>query len=295
MCGIAGFVKQDQNSTIQSHRLVTLLKGLETRGQDATGFAYFTNKNYVIKGNYTASKFLKKREVKRQLVEAGKARWALFHTRAATNGTAANNRNNHPIWSKEGLIIHNGIIWTSEKLQKQGDTDTEELLLLMEKFGKLEGIKKVSGWLSIAYHPFSEPNVIYLYHSCSLAPLWWAFDNGILFFASTKEILLGAFPVKVVQEVPKGILYKVEYGKVTEVGKAEPKLCYVYSMQDDDWDVWLRDSKTSDWKKWQDWRRRSRKKPVKWKGLIKDLIKPDKLIYGQSGKVYPLTRLETEV
>jgi len=290
MCGIAGFVKQDQNSTIQSHRLVTLLKGLETRGQDATGFAYFTNKNYVIKGNYTASKFLKKREVKRQLVEAGKARWALFHTRAATNGTAANNRNNHPIWSKEGLIIHNGIIWTSEKLQKQGDTDTEELLLLMEKFGKLEGIKKVSGWLSIAYHPFSEPNVIYLYHSCSLAPLWWAFDNGILFFASTKEILLGAFPVKVVQEVPKGILYKVEYGKVTEVGKAEPELSYVY-LQDNAWDVWLRDSKIKGWKKWQDWMP-TQKELLADKGIKPEYKKPDKFIYGQSGKVYPMAESE---
>ena len=295
MCGIAGFDKEDI-STIPPHRLHKLLTALEERGHDAAGFSYKPHDESisVIKGKYTASKFLKIRKVKKELAKAGKAKWGLFHTRAATNGTPSNNKNNHPIWSDKGMIIHNGIVWSTEKVKTQGETDSEKLLVLIDKLGLEEAIKRISGWLAFAYVSLDEPDVFYLYH-CG-APIVWAQENGIFFFASTAEILKKAFPVKAVQALPANCLYKVKNGKISLVSLVHPKASfalkypYVYTMSgisDGNWSWARKDEDYSGTKKKE--RKIVRRKERQEKNYLMTAYRED-LIYGSSGK--PIALLE---
>lgn len=144
MCGIVGFVGEDENA------LPFLLEGLqrlEYRGYDSAGVA-------VVQENHLA---VEKRQGKLQrLVEAlattsVRGSCGIGHTRWATHGRPTD-QNAHPQLDCHGQIavVHNGIIENYQTLKAElmarghhfrSETDTEVIPHLLEEYGGLDDLK----------------------------------------------------------------------------------------------------------------------------------------------------------
>lgn len=229
-CGIAGFMKLNRDCNIRYDNLEAMFEALEQRGTDATGFCYSRNKEpVVVKVADKATVALKSGKFKKHLELAAESPWGLFHCRAATNGSARNNKNNHPIYSRESLIIHNGIV-QSKKIHKNkaGTTDTEDILLSLDKLG-LKGIEKISGSMAIAYHKFAEPNSFYLYRHW--APIQFWITDSMIVFASTDFILEYAFVLQKVKpmQLPEDSFYRLSPKGLKFINTYKPANGYLYS------------------------------------------------------------------
>ena len=61
----------------------------------------------------------------------------IFHTRLKTQGEAANNMNNHPLFTKKGVaIVHNGIINNDKEIfgrheKRDAEVDSEAILSIL--------------------------------------------------------------------------------------------------------------------------------------------------------------------
>lgn len=115
MCGIAGFYAFKEQRP-ERDLLKRLWAAQAARGTDAAGVAY-------VKGE--ALSLIKKAQPSPQLAHAlGDTEWAaieqsplaLFHARAATQGSPANNENNHPVVSHGWVITHNGRVLNDHAL-----------------------------------------------------------------------------------------------------------------------------------------------------------------------------------
>lgn len=149
MCGIAGYFVT-KPGRIRPAALQSLAKGLllgiEERGRDATGYAYVSRRDKFVrlaKAPVPATEFV---GIEGHLLSQEKIhampRSMLLHTRYATQGVPSDNRNNHPVYSKQtGLcLIHNGWLVNEDalldtfKLKKDAEVDTETYLRTIEKF-----------------------------------------------------------------------------------------------------------------------------------------------------------------
>ncbi len=194
MCGIAGILKYNKNYKLCADDITVLLKLLEFRGKDATGVSWMEDKVFqVLKAPLTATEFTDTNEYQKCLPEIVNSPLILFHTRQATHGSPESNLNNHPIYNKYGMIIHNGIVHINEKFPSNGETDTEQLMLCIQKYGWSTGLTKVSGMLSIAYIDFKNGD-LYLYSE--LAPLCWYKNKNFMAFASEPYILSASLGLK---------------------------------------------------------------------------------------------------
>jgi glucosamine 6-phosphate synthetase-like amidotransferase/phosphosugar isomerase protein len=134
MCGVFGFVNHNGGRpdlrTLERIALVT-----ERRGPHAFGFAWIDSrgrlKMYKQAGRISQNLGL--------LSLARDARMLIGHCRYATQGTPANNANNHPHPADGGWIIHNGQIPHYRQLLEAfdlwpvSDCDSEVLGLLIEE------------------------------------------------------------------------------------------------------------------------------------------------------------------
>jgi len=211
MCGIAGYIKtKNSNFKITGNNIINTLKMLEVRGKDATGVAWQDEnkkKFWVIKTPSPASDFIELEAFKSSLPDIIKSKIVLLHTRQATQGDPVDNQNNHPIHNRGGLIIHNGMVHVSETLPGNGETDTEQIMLYIQKYGFADGLNKVSGSMSIAYIDFKDIN-LYLYSE--IMPLSYHKEREILIFASTSLILSKGFNTNPVKDLPKMTLFKID-------------------------------------------------------------------------------------
>lgn len=107
MCGIAGFSLTDEDQHVNSRKLArTMLLGIEHRGRDASGAAWFDRNGRLTiqKTDKSASEYVG------QLSMYRKAPTAILHTRAWTSGHPSNNENNHPIVAGHVVGVHNGFL-----------------------------------------------------------------------------------------------------------------------------------------------------------------------------------------
>lgn len=161
-----------------------LLVGVQSRGKDASGFAYVKsngNTNFA-KAAVQASDFVK---IPGHLLAAQPEQMPqnlLLHARYATKGEPSNNQNNHPLYSKmSGLcMIHNGWFVNDGEVKEQfslkpdAEVDTEVYLRLIEKFyieGDVktietaikEATKCVYGAIACAMVQGGKPGVMWLW------------------------------------------------------------------------------------------------------------------------------------
>lgn len=214
MCGIAGYYVRE-NDRVDAKTLQQLARNLlseiETRGRDATGYAYVSVRDKTVrlaKAPVPASQFL---HVGGHLLTRASIKSMpkamILHTRAATQGDPSDNRNNHPLFSKRSSLcmVHNG--WISNdsailrefKLDQDAAVDSEVYLRLIEHMyytktpGSMESAviaatKKVYGSLACAMIQGGRSDT-----------LWVWKDTGALYmvemdwgwvFASTKDAVL---------------------------------------------------------------------------------------------------------
>ena len=234
MCGIAGWMRRG-DSKLTKDELISFLANLEVRGRDATGVAWRTNgRTYVLKSPAKATEFVELPEFQREIPSILDSSWVLLHTRQSTHGNPKDNRNNHPIYNKDGLIIHNGVVTPKEWLTgAQGQTDTEQILLYIQKYG-WQGLADIRGSATFAYVDFKKPG-FYL-HARGM-PLMWAYDRKrkMFLFCSTKHILLqtlksgrffGLIPKLPTSSVPQNTIFHINSGIEKIMTVEEPKIAY---------------------------------------------------------------------
>lgn len=208
MCGIGGAINFSPKVT--NPKFPTFLENLAERGTDATGFSYFNGKDWLtIKAGIPADEFVKTKEIQGYLSKAQRARIALLHCRAATEGSPESNLNNHPIVNDDGILIHNGIVFFGRKLKAEGETDSEQLLLHIQKYGIRGALTKATGSATFAHIELKRPWVVWLYRRGT--PLAVIQTAEQILFGSTKDILLrSAQPKGRIQELGDGDLWRID-------------------------------------------------------------------------------------
>lgn len=157
MCGIFGLVLKENSgypSLLLGKTLTSLFLLSESRGKEASGIAFYTDKKLeYYKNAMPAHRLVKTKEYKvflenslRHVACSGtkkiKAPLAVIgHTRLATNGPEQDTDNNQPIITEKIAGVHNGIVVNSDSLhslfslaERKGASDSEVLFSLLNLF-----------------------------------------------------------------------------------------------------------------------------------------------------------------
>jgi len=201
MCGIAG-VRQYGERPIDELMIRDLLVSLEHRGIDACGIALQNSLGEVsiIKKDDSPWRFVVSDDYKDFIEEylTDDTKIALVHTRAATKGNPRLAKNNHPMFSGKGAIIHNGVIHNDSELfrtldlKREADTDSDIIRAIVDKFGitpeAINRLKQLRGsCASASIHP-DYPGKILLTRSGSPLSVGSTSD-GLFMFASEKNVI----------------------------------------------------------------------------------------------------------
>lgn len=201
MCGIMGYYCFGENRP-SKEQITEMFSLLETRGRDASGFAFIENEQLVVqKAPIKSSQYVKTAEWK----ELALPTIMILHTRAATQGSNKNHFNNHPLFNKQGIaIVHNGIIYNDKEIfgknQRDGEVDSEAILAVLSSKGKGDKIKRVfdklEGSFSFAVINKDEPDKLTLVKKDNPIDLYYDDRNDILYFCSERRIMQEALQLK---------------------------------------------------------------------------------------------------
>ncbi|WP_181350898.1 glutamine--fructose-6-phosphate transaminase (isomerizing) [Thalassobacillus sp. CUG 92003] len=197
MCGIVGYIGQDQSQEI-------LLKGLEKleyRGYDSAGLALLNDDGvYVskVKGRIAA--------LREAVDENKKATMGIGHTRWATHG-APSHENAHPHQSASGqfTLVHNGVVENYMEVREaylpnvamKSETDTEIVVQLIEHLNEQmndvaaafrKAVDLLKGSYAIALIDSQNPETIYVAKNKS--PLLIGLGDGFNVVASDSMAML---------------------------------------------------------------------------------------------------------
>lgn len=235
ICGIAGFYltgKDKINPRTLSRRL---LAGIDTRGGDATGAAWWdadaTTHHYVTTGNV--------RQFLRRVPDVGRgARTSILHARLATQGSIQNPLNNHPVVSGNYYLVHNGMIGNDREIfdrvpiRPRAQVDSEALVALVRAIPKMAltiptALEIPEGSMAIAWVDEHEPETLHLARGASSPLAVCQFPGGSVVFASTTAILAAALDPYLAQlrdtkslwwaELPEGTYLRVHRGQITDM------------------------------------------------------------------------------
>ena len=167
MCGIMGYFCFGE-VTPKKEEITEMFTMLETRGRDASGFAFIRDGNLIVHKAATASsEFVKTKQWTEQQIEP----MMIFHTRLKTQGETKNNMNNHPLFNKQGwCIVHNGIINNDKEIfsrtKRDAEVDSEAILALLSPKTKSDRIRilfdKIEGSFATAIINKYDPNRLIL-------------------------------------------------------------------------------------------------------------------------------------
>lgn len=199
MCAVFGLLDFKGNLTsVERTRIIRALgKAAEVRGTDATGIAFVQGNGIQIQ------KAPKPAHLMRYRIDPN-ARVIMGHTRAATQGKASHNQNNHPFPGKAGnlpfALAHNGVLFNDFQLQRQFnlphtkvETDSYVAAQLLERAGKLtfKTLKDMAEQLegSFTITVLDKNNNLYLIKGNNPLTLYLFPKRGVYLYASTTEIL----------------------------------------------------------------------------------------------------------
>lgn len=197
MCGIVGYIGDKKAESI----LIEGLKKLEYRGYDSAGVAFLKdNKFHVVRAKGKLNELITKLDGQDNESTIG-----IGHTRWATHGRP-DETNAHPHYSKDVVLVHNGIIENYKTLkneltdkghQIQSETDTEIICHLIQDYldqsmtfldALLSCIKDLRGAYSLVILNRNDPDHIYLARNGS--PLVVGLNSNSNFVASDIPALL---------------------------------------------------------------------------------------------------------
>jgi len=154
MCGIGGVVFT-KSTQAQMEMADALFTALEDRGRHASGvsFVWEDADNWVTrKGAVPASELDYLATVGHLHTKA-----MMFHTRYTTQGSTANNRNNHPIIGHNHILTHNGVLWNDDTIfsslgvKRNAQVDSEALNALLDAGGVEYVAEMAQGSVSLAW------------------------------------------------------------------------------------------------------------------------------------------------
>ncbi len=201
MCGIMGYYSFG-SAVPDKNKIAAMFSLLETRGRDASGFAFIQDSQLIVHKEPVKSSLMVN---SKEWNELSLPKIMMLHTRAATQGSNKNNMNNHPLFNKQGLaIIHNGIIYNDKdilpKNQRDGEVDSEAILVVLSSKGKGDKIKKVfdklEGSFAFAVLNKEEPDKLTLVKKDNPIDLYYDENNDILYFCSERRIMQEALGIR---------------------------------------------------------------------------------------------------
>jgi len=212
MCGIMGFycfgtIRPDKK------QIADLFKLLESRGRDASGYAYLAKgidgkfALRIMKSNVVASELLRRSSSWSNLQLP---KMMIFHTRAMTKGSEKNNMNNHPLFTKDGLaIVHNGmisnddVIFKNSQLTRDAQVDSEAILATLASARKKQSedvindvFKNVYGDYAVASIDAKRPDELLLFRHSNPIEVYYDKKKKIMYFCSERSMMQEALKIK---------------------------------------------------------------------------------------------------
>lgn len=248
MCGIAGFVVKRPGDTrpLDRERLLSeLLRGVDHRGGDATGFAARNPSGAVEwhKASCDAAGFIPYR---RGMPDGADV--AIAHTRWATQGHAAFPENNHPIRRGAIYVVHNGIVTNDHELftavgrERYGQVDSEAIAAVLSHAGSLTETAETIAALgsiggSAAIAALDERDGTVLLARISGSPLYVLETRRVIVWASTVDAIVDAHTAAIgslgrakVETIGEGVAIVIRDGRAarfTFTPKPAPVRTYV--------------------------------------------------------------------
>ncbi|MBE0539001.1 MAG: hypothetical protein IH620_04765 [Ignavibacterium sp.] len=201
MCGIMGYYSFG-NTLPDKDKITNMFILLESRGRDASGYAFIRDNNLIVhKDAMKSSEFVKKDDWKELVLPSS----MILHTRMKTQGSEKNNANNHPLFSKNGIaIVHNGIIYNDKEIfgkkERDAEVDSESILHLLSMKMKGDKIKrlfdKVEGSFAVAVLDKYQPERLVLIKKDNPIDLYYDSKDDIFYFCSEREIMQEALNIE---------------------------------------------------------------------------------------------------
>jgi glucosamine 6-phosphate synthetase-like amidotransferase/phosphosugar isomerase protein len=207
MCGLVGYYcfGTERPDRAEFERMMI---SCQVRGTHATGVAWLDDDGTpnIIKSGIPAKQFIKTAEFKALELP----RVLMAHTRYGTKGGAHDNKNNHPLYDKGGLVIaHNGIVRNDDLIferkgyQRDGQVDSEVILRVVAQYID-KGITKAAKSTSIIDGSFAvsmlsrrHPDKLILFAHDNPIELAYDKDKDILYYGSTRTIINAGFMEKI--------------------------------------------------------------------------------------------------
>ncbi len=253
MCGI-GFFARYKTKKVDVALIKDTFEALESRGTDASGIYYeriekIKGKDTVvvkaIKAPFKASDLWPVIQDSKHAIN-GSEYFIMLHSRNKTQGTEYKNVNNHPVFSKQYALIHNGMV-TSDHLDfypYSGEVDSEVAISYIETFGIGKGLSLLSGSMAFIFKKI-RAREFYIFRHTNPLNLAYNQKDGILCGTSLedqlpykKEMELQnrlIDPSIIISEVNKSTLFKIslrtpkpEIEKLEEISDV-----YVYQRKDE--------------------------------------------------------------
>ena len=201
MCGIMGYYSFGKIIP-NKEKITNMFSLLESRGRDASGFAFIREGNLIVhKDGVRSSEFVKTKAWEDLLLPSS----MILHTRMKTQGSEKNNANNHPLFSKNGIaIVHNGIIYNDKEIfgkkQRDAEVDSESILHLLSMKVRRDRIKRlfdrVEGSFAVAVLDKNDPERLVLIKKDNPIDLYYDSKDDILYFCSEREIMQEALNIE---------------------------------------------------------------------------------------------------
>lgn len=135
-------------------------------------------------------------EAIQKMVLPDNPKWIIGHTRHATHGDPADNRNNHPLQHGNILGAHNGVLINHESILKETgrwvegtEVDSEAILAAVNKWGHLEGLKRIVGSMVAVYIRLDYKNTINIARSYGRELFIARTKTGSLYWSSETAAL----------------------------------------------------------------------------------------------------------
>lgn len=226
MCGICGISVGPNEHADVSAVATTMLLGIENRGQDATGAAWWSRSDlYVDKAAIPASAFIDDLDV------PADATAFIGHTRWATQGSPKTNDNNHPIDVGRLVGIHNGVLANDDALFDQigpehriAQVDSEAIFAWLQRSDLPvgEALTYLRGSAAIAWLDAEEQDTLHLARVAHSPLIVAATHGGSLLFASTRSCVQTAadhadLSVSVITSIDEGTHLTIQRGEIVDV------------------------------------------------------------------------------
>lgn len=207
MCGLVGYYCFGTERP-DRQEFIRMLTACQVRGTHATGLAWLDNEGVpnIIKAGIRATEFIKTKEFKSLVLP----RVLIAHTRWGTKGSEHDNKNNHPLYDKGGLVIaHNGVVKNDDLIferkgyQRDGQVDSEVILRVVAQYidkGITKAVKSTSiidGSFAVSMLSRKYPDKLILFAHDNPIEIAYDKDKDILYYGSTRAIINAGFIEKI--------------------------------------------------------------------------------------------------